>query len=106
MNKRENPRYDCRVPLMDERKETLASSYTTDISRTGVGFVSTRFIPINSKLMVELALTREENPVLVQGRVKWIEKIPHSPNFRIGMNFSDISTDAQSRIAQHFDASV
>ncbi len=106
MNKRENPRYDCRVPLMDERRETLSSSYTTDISRTGVGFVSTRFIPVNSKLMVEIALTREENPMLVQGRVQWVEKIPHSSNFRIGMNFSDISSDAQSRIAEHFDVSA
>ncbi len=87
---------------MDERRETLSSSRTIDISRTGVGFISARFIPINSKLMVELALSREEHPVLVQGRVKWVEKIPHTPSFRIGMNFSDISVDAQSRIEQHF----
>jgi len=106
MNKRENTRYDCRVPLMDERKENLASSYTTDISRTGVGFVSTRFLPINSKLVVELSLAREGSPVLVQGRVKWVEKIPHSPNFRIGMNFSDISTDVQSRIEERFSATA
>jgi len=102
MNKRENTRHECCVPLMDERKETLSNSRTIDISRTGVGFISARFLPINSKLMVELALSREEHPVLVQGRVKWIEKIPHTPNFRIGMNFSDISSETQSRIEQHF----
>jgi c-di-GMP-binding flagellar brake protein YcgR len=87
---------------MDERKEILRSSHTVDLSRTGVGFISTRFVPINSKLMVELSLSRSENPVLVQGSVKWVEKVPNSQNFRIGMNFSDISTDTQSRIEKHF----
>jgi c-di-GMP-binding flagellar brake protein YcgR len=87
---------------MDERKEILRSSHTIDLSRTGVGFVSTRFVPINSKLMVELSLSRGENPVLVQGCVKWVEKIPNSQNFRVGMNFSDISTDTQSRIEKYF----
>ncbi len=102
MNKRQSVRHDCCVPLMDEHKEVLASSRTVDLSRTGVGFVSTRFVPINSKIMVELSLSRNEAPVLVQGCVKWIEKIPQTPNFRIGMNFADISSDAQSRIEQYF----
>jgi hypothetical protein len=102
MNKRESIRHECCVPLMDERKEILSSSHTIDLSRTGVGFISTRFVPINSKLMVELSLLRGEAPVLVQGCVKWVEKIPNTPNFRIGMNFSDISTDIQSRIEKHF----
>jgi hypothetical protein len=96
MNKRENTRHECCVPLMDERSHALSSS------RTGVGFVSGRFLPINSKLMVELALSRDDQPVLVQGRVKWVEKIPHTPNFRVGMNFSDISEDSKSRIEEHF----
>ena len=104
MNKRESTRHECCVPLMDEQKAVLRSSHTVDLSSTGVGFVSTRFVPINSKLMVELSLSRTETPVLVQGCVKWVEKIPHTPNFRVGMNFSDISSDIQSRIEKYFKA--
>lgn len=104
MNKRQSVRHECCVPLMDEHKEILVSSRTVDLSRTGVGFISTRFVPINSKLMVELSLSRGETPVLVQGSVKWVEKIPNTPHFRVGMNFADISGDVQSRIEQHFKA--
>ncbi len=102
MNKRENTRHDCCVPLMDERKESLRNSQTTNISKTGVGFVSARFIPMNTKMMIEIALSREGQPVLVQGKVKWVEQIPNSTNFRVGMNFQDISSSAQSRIDNYF----
>jgi len=102
MNKRLNARYECRVPLMDEKKETLASSQTTDISKSGVGFVSACFIPANTKMMVEISLTRDGLPVLVQGRVKWVEKMQNSSSFRIGMAFPEISLQSESRIENCF----
>lgn len=102
MEKRVDPRYDCCVPLMDEKKSTLPSSKTIDISKSGVGFVSARFIPINTNMMIEIALAREGEPVLVQGKVKWIEKSVESPSYRIGMTFPDISPEAQSRIENYF----
>ncbi|MDD3374278.1 MAG: PilZ domain-containing protein [Candidatus Omnitrophica bacterium] len=102
MNKRLNARYECRVPLLDEKREVLSSSQTTDISKSGVGFVSACFIPANTNMMVELSLTRDGSPVLVQGRVKWVERMKNSSNFRVGMVFPDISPQAESRIENCF----
>ncbi len=98
MNKRIDSRFDCCVPLMDEKKEALLSSQTIDISKSGVGFVSARFIPMNTKMTVELSLQRDSMPFLVQGKVKWVEKMPNSSNFRIGMSFPDIPQEAQAQI--------
>lgn len=106
MEKRVSARYDCCVPLMDEKKQALSSSQTIDISKTGVGFVSARFIPINTNMMVEIALTRDGEPVLVKGRVKWVEKSSGSSSYRIGMTFPDISDQAQSRIENYFKDSL
>lgn len=106
MNRRESARHECCVPLLDERQQALKHSHTIDISRTGAGFISAKFIPVNSKLMVELALSPEGLPVLVQGRVKWIEKIPNTSNFRVGMNFSDIPEVSQSRIEELLNSKI
>ena len=102
MEKRIDARYECQVPLMDERKATLVHSQTIDISKSGVGFVSARFIPINTKMMIEISLVRDGEPVLVQGKVKWVEKAAESSTYRIGMTFPDISDKAQSRIEGYF----
>ena len=102
MNKRLSTRYECCVPLMDEEREILARSQTVDVSKSGVGFVSARFIPMNTKMMVEISLTRDGSPVLVQGKVKWVEKMSDSSNFRIGMAFPDILSQVESRIENCF----
>jgi len=102
MEKRIAARYECQVPLMDEKKETLACSQTIDISKTGVGFVSAQFIPINTKMMVEISLARDGEPVLIQGKVKWVEKAAEASTYRVGMTFPDISDQAQSRIESYF----
>ncbi|MDP8266985.1 MAG: PilZ domain-containing protein [Candidatus Aceula meridiana] len=102
MEKRIAARYDCQVPLLDEKKETLGQSQTIDISKSGVGFVSARFIPINTKMMIEISLARDGEPVLIQGKVKWVEKAVKASTYRIGMTFPDISETAQSRIESYF----
>ena len=104
MEKRESKRFSCHVPLMDEKREALLNSQTVDISQTGVGFISARFIPINTKMMVEISLTREGAPVLVQGRVKWVEREADSSSYRIGMTFPEIPEQAKSRIEEYFKA--
>ncbi len=102
MEKRTSPRHRCCVPLLDEQKEVMANSQTMDISRTGVGFESAYFIPVDTKITVEISLSRDAEPMLVQGRVKWVEKSARSSTYKVGMTFPDISSQAQSRIDNYF----
>ena len=100
MEKRESQRFVCDVPLMDEKREALRNSRTIDISQTGVGFVSARFIPINTKMMVEISLEREGAPVLIQGKVKWVEKDSQAGSYRVGMVFPDILVSVGTLVYQ------
>src|SRR6185503_14460851 len=94
--KRKSPRFECQVPIMTKKGTAFDTSQTVDISQGGVGIISERFIPINTKMAVEIALAPESEPVLTVGRVKWVQKIPQSDQFRIGMVFSKVARDINS----------
>lgn len=98
INKRTSPRFDCSVPI-DGKKDTLFSkTKTVDVSATGLGVIADRPMPLNEKIAIELALRDGAEPVLVIGEVKWIRKISHTEQYRIGLNFSDIIDGSQEEI--------
>ena len=101
--KRKTPRLDCRVPIMCRRGSLFDQTQTMDISQGGVGLLSPKFIPLDTNLIVEIALTPEAEPVLAVGRVRWIQKSNYSDSYRVGMNFTDIAADSKRRLAGYFD---
>lgn len=100
MNKRRAPRKDCRVPVESKEGTAFDFSQTIDISEGGVGFVSSRYIPANTKMFIEIALTPQGDPVLAVAHVQWVSRIPGSKNFRVGMKFDDIMSGSKSRISR------
>ncbi|MFZ5800381.1 MAG: PilZ domain-containing protein [Candidatus Omnitrophota bacterium] len=100
--KREHPRWDCRVPIMCRRGTVFDNAQTMDISNTGVGFLSSRFVPVNTSLILEIALSPKSEPIMALGRVCWVQKCRHSDNYRLGMNFTDVSEDSKRRLTDYF----
>jgi len=101
-DKRKNPRHNCYVPVMCKKGTMFDHSQTMDISSGGAGFVTPRFIPIKTKMMVEISLTPDSEPIMALGEVMWVTQVPHSDNFRIGLKFIDISTPVKSRLEKYF----
>ncbi|MBF0486240.1 MAG: PilZ domain-containing protein [Candidatus Omnitrophica bacterium] len=89
-DKRKAKRFNCLVPVDGKEGSLFSSTKTVDISKDGIGFVSSHAIPLNEKIAIELALSPETEPVLVIGQVKWVRKITDSDQFRVGLTFSDI----------------
>ncbi|MBF0387928.1 MAG: PilZ domain-containing protein [Candidatus Omnitrophica bacterium] len=89
-NKRKSPRFDCYVPVDGKQGSAFASTKTVDISREGIGFLSSHPVAINERVAIELALKPDSEPVLVIGEVKWVRKVSDSDQYRIGLTFSDI----------------
>jgi hypothetical protein len=99
---RKNLRLDCFVPVEGKSGSAFAGVRTVDIGRGGVGLISNRPIPINEKIVVQLDLTAEGEPVLVLGQVKWVSKIKNSNNFRVGMTFCDeVAARSRSRLLKY-----
>ena len=89
-NKRKSPRFDCYVPVDGKEGSVFSSTKTVDISRDGIGFISSHAVPLNERIAIELALKPDAEPVLVIGQVKWVRKVSDSDQYRIGLTFSDI----------------
>ena len=100
--KRSDCRYDCRVPVVCKKKSAFDNAQTIDISRGGVGFISRTFIPLDTKMGLEIALKPDAEPILAMGQVKWVAQVPHSECYRVGMTFADIPSHARSRLEQYF----
>lgn len=103
--KRNSPRYDCRVPVLCRKGTLFDNSQTIDISKGGVGLISSKFIPLDTNLVMEIALSPKAEPLLAVGRVKWVQKLGVQERYRVGMAFSDISQGCQSRLADYLTKS-
>ncbi len=100
--KRRNKRCQCYVPVDGKKNSTFDTTRTIDISKNGVGFMSSRSIPINEKIAIELALTPKSEPVLVLGQVKWVSPVSGANTFRIGMQFAEVLSGSRSRLDKYF----
>lgn len=72
-----------------------------DISKGGVGLISSKFIPLNSNLVMEIALSPKSEPLLAVGKVKWVQKLGSQERYRVGMAFTDISAQAGNRLEDY-----
>lgn len=105
-NKRKSPRYSCSVMVDSKRGTAFDDSLTIDISKGGLGFVSTHAVPLNKQIVIELELKPEEDPVLILSRVRWVRPLrdPGSgiERYRVGMSFEDVLSGSKSRLERYF----
>lgn len=103
-NKRKHRRMNCLVPIESKKGGAFDMTQTIDISKKGLGFVSSKRIPVNKKIPIEIDLS-EESSVLIIGKVKWSRAIKGTELFRIGLNFESLEKGAQTRLNQFFKQS-
>lgn len=101
-NKRKDPRVGCLVPVEGKQTGPFGESKTVDFSKGGIGFVSRRQVPLNKEIAIQLDLSEEGNPALVMGRVKWVQRIQETENFRIGVSFETMPEESQSSLNNYF----
>ena len=70
----------------------FSGSLAYDISQEGLRFQTDKFIPLNESLMLELKLAQES--LMLNGKVIWVQMVPHSDRYQIGVRFDD-SEDLQ-----------
>lgn len=100
-DKRKYKRYICLVPVEGKEGSSFDATQTVDISRDGIGFISPQSIPLNEKIVVEIALTASSDPILVMGEVKWVRKLSDTDNYRVGMTFLEVLSGSRSRLTKY-----
>ena len=100
-NQRSEARYNCFVPVEGKQGYEYDQTKTLDISRHGIGLLSSHPININQKIAVEIVLKPNTEPVMVIGVVKWVRKIGVSDQYRVGMSFAEILSGSPTRLDKY-----
>jgi len=100
--KRKSERRKCFVPVESKKGSSFEDTQTVDISKSGIGFVSSHSLSFKQKIPIELAFSPDSDPVLVMGEVKWIHPLSGSKKYRVGMTFTKILSGSKSRLDKYF----
>ncbi len=101
--RRKNTRQVCLVPVDGKAGTGFGNMKTVDISQGGVGLISNKSINLDEKIAVELELMPGHEPVLMMGQVKWVDRIPESENYRLGLRFTNtLLKGSRSRLTKSF----
>ena len=101
-NKRTENRKNCFVPVESKTESSYDSTQTIDISRHGMGFLSSHPHNLNERIAIEIQLKPNTDPVLVIGTVKWVRKISDTEQYRIGINYDEVLSGSPKRLDRYF----
>jgi hypothetical protein len=104
VNQRSEARYNCLVPVEGKEGSEFDQAKTLDISRHGIGLISSQYVGINQKIALEIILKPNTEPVMVVGVVKWVRKLEVSDQYRVGMVFSDIISGSSTRLDKYLSS--
>ncbi|MBU4305497.1 MAG: PilZ domain-containing protein [Candidatus Omnitrophica bacterium] len=94
---------DCPVQLKQMPQNypvQIHNSISEDISEGGLQLSSFYFYPVHCKLLVELFVSQEAEPIKVVGRVVWVEQMPYQERYKVGIEFSDLNEESRVYLRQ------
>jgi Tfp pilus assembly protein PilZ len=99
--------YHMRVePIV--RDTSLGQTYSLDISRHGICFISNAPLAANARLTINLALPRAAHPLPLTGRVAWIRPETGDqsgkPRYKIGVEFVNVTPARQRELNRFVEA--
>ena len=101
---RETERKGCLVPV-DSETGAFDRMRSVDISRKGLGLIANHPMAIGQSVAVKVDLSAQGDSVVVWGKVRWVQRIPESGNYRVGISFTQDTLDGSARdIERYFKA--
>ena len=98
-NKRQFQRIRFAEPVEYRLTEGIPASgcLSYNISEGGIRLKTDQFLPLNADMILNFRLSTDE-PVSVNGKVVWVQKVPHAENYHVGVQFDHSSLqDSQFR---------
>lgn len=105
--RRQFKRVSFRAPIQYQQVESPLGigSVAFDLSEGGIRFYAEDFIPLNAQVLCELRLNPEQS-VGLTGIVAWIQKVPHSESYHVGLQFmpTSLSLESKSVLGEYLNA--
>jgi len=100
--RRKCPRVYASLPMqfreIGEFDKLPRDTITKDLSRGGVRFSADKFVPVGSRLVVNIALESRSEPLRSTVKIVWAKRQQYSDSYELGCQFVNIDDEAKSRI--------
>ena len=104
---RRHPRLACRAPVqyrdLRQPQASYAGTLTDDVSVGGLRFHTAEWLPLQHRLLVQLALPGIPAPIRTVAQVIWTRKQPHSDRYDVGARFVEMITEDLGAVADYVE---
>jgi len=90
--------YNMTLSIWRDVGKTYIGSCITDVSRKGVGVISSAALNIGEKVELLLTLPRDSKPTLYAGHVAWVKSVDNV--VKAGISFSDHNDNKEVNFIQ------
>ena len=103
IEKRRHRRTRFSEPVRFQFKEesNFGGCLACDIGEGGMKVNFNDFIPLNTEMILQMKLMNIPKVVDVSGQVAWLEKVPYSDRYHIGVRFTKIDPHMQEGIRKY-----
>jgi hypothetical protein len=106
--KRKHARVSASIPVRyriegDDTKTLREGSLTTDVCEGGLRFITSEFIATPCRLVLELDVPAQSQPVKAVSQVAWVKDKSPGKQYEVGGEFMEISKKDQARITQFLE---
>lgn len=103
--RRRRRRVNSIVPLQYKKLRQLSEgaigAITKDVGEGGVRFVANEFLPLASRLVVEVFLPANPRPVKAISKVAWIRKVPSGDQYEVGNQFLEVAKEDKNNLSEY-----
>ncbi len=78
-------------------KSLEKGSLSKDVSLGGIRLLND-FVTESTKVLIEIYLKEGDIPIIAKGEVAWVQKVPFSDKYYVGIRFTEISEASLKRL--------
>ena len=103
--KRRFERVESQTPIQYKKLkqpfEGTVGAISVNISEGGVKFLANEFLPLASRLAIEVFVPAQPRPVKAVSKVAWIRKMPEGEQYEIGNQFLCIAREDKASLSDY-----
>lgn len=103
--RRSSQRLRAYLPARLSQGGGAVETLTKDISVGGVRCLSSALVPVRAEVTIEITLPTTDEVVVARGRTVWLQILPDSDQFDLGIAFLEISDKSKRLLSTYFELS-
>lgn len=105
LERRRYKRVNSTIPLqyknLRQLSEGTVGAITRDVGEGGIRFIANEFLPLASRLVVEVFLPAQPRPVKAIAKVAWIRKIASTDQYEVGNQFLEVGKEDKVNLSEY-----